>query len=482
MTAWIVTTAILWSQAKATGTQAPPAQAVLPSNSPAQTTSAQGPSSNPVPSPVETNQGHMPGSRIERTMRLLTTSSAKSPNRVRILFYGQSITATGQGWWRIVYNDLKKRYPSAKIEAQNIAISGFSAGYLQWNAINDIRIFNPDLIIFHDYGSNEDYETICQNMLKRTHAELLIQSDHYTRYITGKLEDIEEDKSIVEHDQHSVWMRQLADKYNFALLDIRHLWWNHLKANKVDPKSLLRDHAHMNDAGDALMAQLTLDYMVPPKPGDRGPGDDRVTTIVIEPKDWKNGAFEVPSEFNQVSLECDGGTDQSFSVKVNGQRPSSTASLYYTGRTSLAWKTWFPILTHIPLGPNPVSEQWTLTLYECKSSKQFLYRLVGSRTGYDGDGDSTQDFTSKSGRIIIPVKSWIQWYGNNTPPENFEIKFATIGSGVDRVEKGTEFQILGNGFPVGTNTLRLFADKTPKKPVILRFYRPSIKDEPPKPQ
>ncbi len=463
MTTWIVSAAILWSQ---TPTQGPTPVPVVP----------------PTPSPVETNQGHAPGSRVERTMRLLATSSAKSPNRVRILFYGQSITATGQGWWRIVYNDLKKRYPTAKIEAQNIAISGFSAGYLQWNAINDIRIFNPDLIIFHDYGSNEDYETLCQNMLKRTHAELIVQSDHYTRYMTGKPEDAEEDKANIEHDQHSVWMRELSDKYNFALLDIRHLWWNHLKSNKVEPKTLLRDHAHMNDAGDALMAKLTLDYLVPPKPGDRGPGDDRVRTVVIEPKDWKNGVFEFQSEFNQVSVETPGGTDQELTVRVNGQKPSGIPSLFYTGRTSLAWKTWFPILTHIPLGPNPVNEQWTLTLYECKSARQFMFRLVGSRTGYDGDGDAMQDFTSRSGRIIIPMKSWIQWYGNFTPPENFEVKFATIGSGADRVEKGTEFQILGNGFPSGTNTFRLQALGPVKKPVIVRFYKPVLKDEPPQPR
>jgi hypothetical protein len=235
----------------------------------------------------------------------------------------------------------------------------------------------------------------------------------------------------------------------------------------------------MNDAGDGLMAKLTLDYLVPPADGVRGPGDSRVVSVVVKPQDWKNGTYQFSSIGNQIAVECQGGLDVPLSVRVNGQKPSGIQSLFYTGRTSLAFKTWFPILTYIPLGANPVNEQWSLNLYECKSAKQFRFRLVGSRTGYDGDGDSTQDFTSNSGKIIIPMKSWIQWYGNNTPPENYEVKFSTIGSGVDRLEKGTEFQILGNGFPAGQNTLQLIAEKPPTKPITVRFYRPVLSDEPP---
>lgn len=430
------------------------------------------------PSPAETNQGHLPGMRIERTMRMLKESTKEKPSRVRILFYGQSITATGQAWWRYVVNDLKKRFPTAKIDAQNIAISGFSAGYLQWNAINDIRIFNPDLIIMHDYGSDADYEILCQNILRRTHAELVIQSDHYVHFPTGKPEDAEADKSTIEHDLHSVWMRTLADKYNFALLDIRHLWWNHLKANNLPAKLFLRDHAHMNEGGDVLMGKLTSDFLVPPKEGVRGLGDGRVKEVWIQPKEWKNNTVTVNGSGNQISVECNGGTDLAMSVRVNDVKPSAITSLYFNGRTSLAWKTWFPMLTHIPLGPSPVVEQWTLTIFESKSAKQFKFRLVGSRTGVDGDGDATQDFVSNSGKILIPSRSWIQWYGNNTPPDGYEVKFSTLGSGVDRIDKGTEFQILGNGYPAGENRLKLISDKPVTKPILIRFYAPALKDQP----
>jgi hypothetical protein len=38
------------------------------------------------------------GRNVQRTMRLLATSTPERRNTVRVLFYGQSITE--QGWWK----------------------------------------------------------------------------------------------------------------------------------------------------------------------------------------------------------------------------------------------------------------------------------------------------------------------------------------------------------------------------------------------
>ena len=45
-------------------------------------------------------------------------------HRVRILFYGQSITG---GWTDIVLKDLQARFPNADIVAENHALGGFAA-------------------------------------------------------------------------------------------------------------------------------------------------------------------------------------------------------------------------------------------------------------------------------------------------------------------------------------------------------------------
>ena len=52
------------------------------------------------------------GSRVSRAMRLLATSTPEHKHRVRVLFYGQSITF---GWTDIVLKDLQNTHESAKI-------------------------------------------------------------------------------------------------------------------------------------------------------------------------------------------------------------------------------------------------------------------------------------------------------------------------------------------------------------------------------
>src|SRR5262245_7998484 len=68
------------------------------------------------------------GQHIQRTMSLLAGSTPEHHNTVRILFYGQSITAPP--WYKQVEADLKKRFPNADLTVENRAISGFASPYL----------------------------------------------------------------------------------------------------------------------------------------------------------------------------------------------------------------------------------------------------------------------------------------------------------------------------------------------------------------
>jgi len=53
------------------------------------------------------------GANIQRTMTLLATSTPEKRNHVRILFYGQSVTANP--WSKAVGDDLRKAYPNADL-------------------------------------------------------------------------------------------------------------------------------------------------------------------------------------------------------------------------------------------------------------------------------------------------------------------------------------------------------------------------------
>ena len=60
------------------------------------------------------------GRNIQRTMRLLATSTPEKRNTVRILFYGQSITE--QNWAKLVEDDLRRRFPHANLIIENRAL------------------------------------------------------------------------------------------------------------------------------------------------------------------------------------------------------------------------------------------------------------------------------------------------------------------------------------------------------------------------
>jgi hypothetical protein len=119
------------------------------------------------------------GMHIQRTMTLLATSTPEHRNKVRILFYGQSITE--QEWSKQVADDLRQRFPNADLQIENRAIGGFAAQLLIRPAEHDLYPFYPDLLIFHVYGSNKEYEQIIRNVRSRTTAEVLMQKDHLTR-------------------------------------------------------------------------------------------------------------------------------------------------------------------------------------------------------------------------------------------------------------------------------------------------------------
>jgi hypothetical protein len=61
-----------------------------------------------------------------------------------------------------------------------------------------------------------------------------------------------------------------------------------------------------------------------------------------------------------------------------------------------------PVLRRYFTGTNMFAEAWTLKVTEWTGDgKRFRYRVSGSVTGPDGEGESGQDFVSRSGRIRI---------------------------------------------------------------------------------
>jgi hypothetical protein len=79
----------------------------------------------PYPAPRSLGAVETYGRNIQRTMRLLATSTPQCRHTVRILFYGQSITE--QSWSKLVSADLRRHFPHADLVIENRATGGHSS-------------------------------------------------------------------------------------------------------------------------------------------------------------------------------------------------------------------------------------------------------------------------------------------------------------------------------------------------------------------
>jgi hypothetical protein len=187
------------------------------------------------------------GRYIQRTMHLLATSTPEKRNTVKILVYGQSISE--QEWWLEVKRDIIQRFPNANIIMENKAIGGFSTSLLVKTVEMDVSSFYPDLVLFHVYGDQKNYEAIIETMRRRTAAEIVLQTDHYNKKDEGA------DKIASER------LPAIAEKYKCEVIDVRRAWKKYLDDNGYEPSKLLKDEVHLNEHGNFVMAEIIKPYL-----------------------------------------------------------------------------------------------------------------------------------------------------------------------------------------------------------------------------
>ncbi|MBC8102551.1 MAG: hypothetical protein H7Z41_08165, partial [Cytophagales bacterium] len=271
------------------------------------------------------------GRGVQRTMTLLATSSPKQHNKVRILFYGQSITE--QDWSKQVAEDLRRRFPHADLEIENRAIGGFASQLLIRPAEHDLYPFYPDLVIFHVYGADNPYETIIRNIRSRTTSEVLIQKDHATQWPPETVDRTQDRGKWWDDYMNHVFLPATAKKYRCGLDDVRTGWVSYLKTNRYEPKQLLKDGVHLNDHGNFLMARLVSRYLVyrPGLPKTDWQELTRVTDVGKGGKEaaWKGSRLEMPFQGNRVDLILASGTAaKRVQVLIDGRKPGDLEGAY----------------------------------------------------------------------------------------------------------------------------------------------------------
>jgi hypothetical protein len=362
----------------------------------------------PMPSLPDTSKL---GQYTSRTINLLHNSAPGRRNAVKILVYGQSISE--QEWWLEVKRTVSERFPDADLIMENKAIGGFSTQYLFKTTEMDVSPFYPDLILLHVYGGVKDYETILSTIRSRTAAEVAIMTDHY----------IGENKW--SDTMSFILLPALAEKYKCDLINIRDPWKKYLKDNNLEPSALLKDGIHLNDHGNFLMAELVKPLFCFKSSFPDDPFG--LLTTYYAGKDFISAAdtIQIPFTGNRADLvykpvrSCSG---DSVRILLDGMPPSSFQGSYYMSRPfNSGGETWpwdLPAMIRIDHTSQWVPEDWSCIFTEAQPPYlDFSFEIAGSVTGRDGEGKASQDFVSRSGRVIIrkdDAESGGDWHLNRS--------------------------------------------------------------------
>lgn len=417
------------------------------------------------------------GRYTSRTMHLLQSSTPEHRNTVKILVYGQSISA--QDWWLSVKKDIETKFPYANLIMENRSIGGFASQLLSKTVEMDVSSFYPDLVLLHIYGSDKMYESVLNTIRSRTTAEIAVQTDHYTG--PDKWSDT----------MSYQLLPALAAKYNCDIVNIRDPWKRYLEDNHLEASKLLTDGVHLNNFGNYLMAELIKPLFTYKQKYASDPL--QLKKVLVAGNEFKVKGNKLSIEFtgNRVDLVLDSSVlGNTVQVLVDGKKASNFQGTYYMSRpyntTGAAWPWNLPAMIQINHTTPWVNEDWTLTYTEAKAPfDDFKYDIKGSVTGTDGSGKSSDDFYSPSGKIIIKkgdAEDGGDWHVNRSykvlktvVKPGDEIFWKTYTISADRFKAEGQALTLFQGIPNAKHVLTLTMNgkgKLPVKEIIV--YKPMV--------
>ena len=435
---------------------------------------------------------------IQRTMTLLATSSPQQRNRVRILFYGQSVTLNP--WWKTVADYLRTSFPDADLEIENRAIGGYGGPMLIKTAEYDLYPYYPDLLIFHVWGGVEsgDQEEIIRHVRERTTAEVLLWTSNlrWARDVPPDTDPRDERVQKVDGADQAIsdLYFRLGEEHGCEVADVRSGIRQYLAEHDLVVKDTIHGTVHPNELGNFLIAHsvmphLRYDPAFPTEPWDGlvtdVPADDPRVTVS------EDGSLELTFEGNRIDVIARHTDDEALGtarVLIDGRSPSEFAELYYHERPSATPVAGRPAINRIDHEAPLQIEEWTAKILECDLEQDILrYEVTGSKTGPDGTGEQNERFVSNSGRVVIELKMWmVNWslrYREAELPEGYEVTWRTLPLFVDTYEApvtddpAAEYAPrLVQGLENCEHTLKLIPNGVGPVPITaFRVYRPPLK-------
>jgi len=377
----------------------------------------------------EDDPGVVYGDRIRRTMHLLSTSTAERPNRVKILFFGQSITRQNYSR-KIIEEQLRQEFPHAQLEVLNTAIGGYQAPKSLLVMHHTLIPHQPDLVVFHVYGGENDgtYEDIVRNIRAHTSAELITITHHLDTY---------GDEVDASRESASQLRRDLAETWASESVEVRGNWRRYMEMHELERSDFLTDNIHLNAHGGELWGALQARHfrVLPASESDW----TDVVTRVVPGADGKldeiGESFRLPFDGVRVDVISREGTGR-VSVKVDGREPSGILENWAATLPTSTPIDYRPAINRVRLRGEPVAETWTLKVDSCnEDGSEYTYSVRGSVSGDQGSGDQSTAFQSANGIIEIQP----EWFAiqqairikKTALPVPFEVSWDVFPTGPD---------------------------------------------------
>lgn len=352
----------------------------------------------------------------------------------RIWFVGASWTDALAATGYRLENAIRQRFPNARpIEFKRHSGSGTPWNYARGWISQFVLADQPDLILTYTHGDPEMLDAMLADIRRHSTADIIVPSLHLMAH-----EDAEPARWI-EWFQGAYGfplsaIREISKKYNAEFVENRRELAEYLTGIGKKPSALLADGVHQNTHGNLRTWDNIVRHIAKPRafnetPESRerkvpvSPAAKTATERVVLSSDWSvaDGVARTSRKGERIKVEFMGNRIDLLgrSVKGGGSikvfidgKPADRAPVFFTTSIrpqpkAFPWKIAMAgpgdVGPHaVDLGRNIVPQTWTITL----TSETGDYRLEGSVTGADGEGNSAQPFTSRSGQIRIDPGLW----------------------------------------------------------------------------
>lgn len=320
--------------------------------------------------------------------------------------------------------------------------SGAPYNFVRGWAMTGVAKDQPDLVISYTNGTAEGLEEMLKSIRSLTTADIIIPSLHF-------LDNKPLSNDVIEPAELDA-LRKICEKYGAQFVENRRELADFLIANDMEPGALLRGpkDVHQNRLGALLTNENIIRHLLAPlSDGEFPEGRERLIdlTAALSGKSKVEGLRFVGKWRSENGFVIPDGQDASIELEFTGNRLDLLGEAKPGGGKLVATVNGDPLeklnafsvsiikqpdtnAVHgsgptpryprstggsqatgphgVLLGKNIVPQDWRFEMIDNKGN----FRLIGSKTGPDGEGNVLEPWTSKSGQIILDPRLWR--YGN----------------------------------------------------------------------